>query len=193
NDARFVASELFGVRICANENDAIAFDRDCLGERLLVVNGVDIPVNENCLDGFRAGRDAAHEQQDSSDSSHQPDSSVIPSKNASPARTEIFFLPSGGVFIESAHTVSAARATLTICSSETATNFCQFYRGEKLAVADQFGTGSLTYGELFPALVKLVAPEAGHLQRGDSLRPHRRHLVLRHPEVYQGRLRADPA
>src|SRR6478672_13855163 len=24
NDARFVASELFGVRICANENDAIA-------------------------------------------------------------------------------------------------------------------------------------------------------------------------
>jgi hypothetical protein len=149
NDARFVASELFGVRICANENDAIALDRDCLGERLLVVNGVDISVNENCLDGFRAGRDAAHEQQDSSDSSHQPDSSVILGKNASPARTEIFFLPSGGVFIESAHTVSAARATLTLCSSETATNFCQFYRREKLAAADQFETGPLTLWRTF--------------------------------------------
>src|SRR5438270_1698031 len=61
----------------------------------------------------------------------------------------IFFLPSGGVFIESAHTVSAARATLTICSSETATNFCQFYRGEKLAVADQFQTASLTLWRTF--------------------------------------------
>src|SRR5436190_17918330 len=60
-----------------------------------------------------------------------------------------FFLPSSGVFIESAHTVSAARATLTICSSETATNFCQFYRGEKLAVADQFQTASLTLWRTF--------------------------------------------
>ena len=40
------------------------------------------------------------------------------------------FLPSSGVFIESAHTVSAARATLTICSSETATTFRRFYEGE---------------------------------------------------------------
>jgi hypothetical protein len=91
NDARFVASELFGLRICANENDAIALHRDCLGERLLVVNGVNISVNENRLGSFRAGRDAAHEQQDSSDNSHQPDSSVILGKNASPARTENFF------------------------------------------------------------------------------------------------------
>jgi hypothetical protein len=60
-----------------------------------------------------------------------------------------FFLPSSGVFIESAHTVSAARATLTICSSETATNFCQFYRGEKLAAADQFETGPLTLWRTF--------------------------------------------
>ena len=30
NDARFVAPEFFGVRICSNENDAIALDRDCL-------------------------------------------------------------------------------------------------------------------------------------------------------------------
>src|SRR5947208_2197718 len=91
NDARFVASEFFGIGISSNENDAIALDRDCLGERLLVVNGVDISVNENSLGGFRAGRDAAHEQQDSSGSSHQPDSSVIPGENASPAGTENFF------------------------------------------------------------------------------------------------------
>src|SRR4026207_2260743 len=58
-------------------------------------------------------------------------------------------LPSGGVFIESAHTVSAARATLTICSSETATNFREFYRGEKLAMADQFETGPLTLWRTF--------------------------------------------
>src|SRR6266700_7448929 len=81
--------------------------------------------------------------------------SVIPSENASPARPEIFFLPSSGVFIESAHTdvgetfASAARATLTICSSETATTFRQFYDGEKLAVADQFETGPLTLWRTF--------------------------------------------
>jgi hypothetical protein len=91
NDARFVASEFFGIGISANENYAIALYRDCVSVRLLFVNGVDISVNENCPGGFRAGRDAAHEQQDSSDSSHQPDSSVILGKNASPGRTENFF------------------------------------------------------------------------------------------------------
>jgi hypothetical protein len=60
-----------------------------------------------------------------------------------------FFLPSSGVFIESAHTVSAARATLTICSSETATTFRRFYEGEKLAVVDQFETGPLTLWRTF--------------------------------------------
>src|SRR5437763_744804 len=81
--------------------------------------------------------------------------SVIPSQNAKSVRAvgpfepengsdQKFFLPSGGVLIESAHTVSAARATLTICSSETATTFRRFYEGEKLAMADQFETGPLT-------------------------------------------------
>jgi hypothetical protein len=60
-----------------------------------------------------------------------------------------FFLPSSGVFIESAHTVSAARATLTICSSETATTFRRFYEGEKLAAVDQFETGPLTLWRTF--------------------------------------------
>src|SRR5438046_10460056 len=89
NDARFVASELFGVRICANENDAIALDRDCLGERLLVVNGVDISVNVNCLGSFRVGLNAAQKKQDRSDRSHLPYSSVIPDEYASPARHDI--------------------------------------------------------------------------------------------------------
>src|SRR4029078_7652616 len=91
NDARFFASEFFGIGISSNENYAITLYRDCVSVRLLFVHGVDISVNENCPGGFRAGRDAAHEQQDSSDSSHQPDSSVILGKNASPARTEFFF------------------------------------------------------------------------------------------------------
>ena len=78
------------------------------GERLLFVNGVDISVNENCLGGFRAGRDAAHEQQDSSDSSHQPDSSVIPGENASPARTENFFAKQWRVYRISAHCFGSA-------------------------------------------------------------------------------------
>src|SRR5207249_5255290 len=60
-----------------------------------------------------------------------------------------FFLPSGGVFIESAHTVSAARATLTHCSSETASNFCQFYLEEKLAAEDQLETRALTLWRTF--------------------------------------------
>src|SRR5207247_10393252 len=65
------------------------------------------------------------------------------------------FWPSSGVFIESTHTdvgenfASAARATLTICSSETATTFRQFYHGEKLAGADQFETGPLTLWRTF--------------------------------------------
>src|SRR5438874_5835522 len=81
--------------------------------------------------------------------------SVIQSENASPGSDRKFFLPSSGVFIESARTdvgetfASAARATLTICSSETATTFRQFYHGEKLAVANQFETGPLTLWRTF--------------------------------------------
>src|SRR6267142_6301419 len=60
-----------------------------------------------------------------------------------------FFLPSSGVFIESAHTVSAARATLTICSSETATRFRQFHRGKKLAADDQAQTRALILWRTF--------------------------------------------
>jgi hypothetical protein len=66
-------------------------DRDCLGGRLVVINGVDISVKENCLGGLGAGGDAAQAQQESSDSSHQTDSSVILGKNASPARIKNFF------------------------------------------------------------------------------------------------------
>jgi hypothetical protein len=108
NDARFVASELFGIRICANENDAIALGRDCLGERLFFVNGVDISVNENCLGGLRAGRDAAHEQQDSSDSSHQPDSSVILAKMPIWLGPKIFFAKRWRVYRISAHCFGSA-------------------------------------------------------------------------------------
>jgi len=60
DDVCFVGPEFFGVRILSNENDATALDRNCLGGRLLAVNGVDISVNENCLGSFRAGRNATH-------------------------------------------------------------------------------------------------------------------------------------
>src|SRR5438105_651282 len=86
--------------------------------------------------------------------------SVIPSQNANSVRAvgpfepengsdQKFFLPSSGVFIESAHTVSAARATLTICSSETATTFRQFHRGKKLAADDQTQTKALILWRTF--------------------------------------------
>jgi hypothetical protein len=91
HDACLIIPHFFSVRIGPNENDATVLDRDCLGGRLVVVNGVDISVNENCLGGFRAVRDTAHEQQNSSDSSHQPDSSVILGENASLVRIENFF------------------------------------------------------------------------------------------------------
>jgi hypothetical protein len=68
-----------------------------------------------------------------------------------------FFLPSGGVFIESAHTkvgetFASAAVTLTLCLSETGISFRRFDKRRKLADAEQ-----LIYGELFSALVQLVA------------------------------------
>src|SRR6266536_2442085 len=141
-------------------------DRDCLGGRLLFVNGVNVAVNKNCLRRFRVGGHAAHEEHDSSDSAHHgtlfchserkcQSSPSCRLFRAGSGAARKFFLPSSGVFIESAHTdvgetfASAARATLTICSSETATTFRQFYHGEKLAVADEFETGPLTLWRTF--------------------------------------------
>src|SRR5207244_7479027 len=125
NNVRFVAPEFFGIRICSNENNAIAMDCDCFGVSLLFVNGVDVSVNENSIGRFRVGGNAAHEKQDSNDSAHhgtlfchserkrQSSPSCRPLRAGSGSDRN-FFLPSGGVFIESAHTVLAARATLTI-------------------------------------------------------------------------------
>src|SRR2546430_16586480 len=135
-------------------------DRDCFGVRLLFVNCVDVSVNENFIGRFRVGGNAAHEKQDSSESAHHgtlfchserkcQSSRSCRLLRAGSASDRKFFLPSSGVFIESAHTVSAARATLTICSSETATTFRQFYRGEKLAGADQVEKGPLTLWATF--------------------------------------------
>src|SRR5206468_3914851 len=90
NDARFIAPEFFGICICSNENDAIAMNRDCFGVRLLFVTSVNVAVNENYLGRFRVGSNSAHEEQDSSDRAHHGLFSVIPSENASPARTENF-------------------------------------------------------------------------------------------------------
>src|SRR6266699_1551987 len=155
NDPRFIAPEFFGVRICSNENDAIAMNRDCFGVRLLFVTGVNVAVNENYLGRFRVGSNSAHQEQDSSDSAHHGALFRHSERKCQSGSDRKFFLPSSGVFIESAHTdvgetfASAARATLTICSSETAATFRQFYDGEKLAVADQFETGPLTLWRTF--------------------------------------------
>src|SRR5207248_2105288 len=118
----FFGPKFFRLVIRANENDTVPTDRDGFSAQLFFVNGVNVAVNEGCVGRFRGGSDAAHEQQNSSDSAHHRTVSVIPCENASRVReTPVrlgrkFFLPSSGVFIESAHNVSAARATLTICS-----------------------------------------------------------------------------
>src|SRR6266404_8038146 len=49
------------------------------------------------------------------------------------------------------------------------------------------------YGELFSALDKLAAAKNLHRRAPDCLRPNRRDLVLRDPEVHPCRLSTDPA
>src|SRR3954467_11677253 len=76
NNTGFVVAKFPCVCVCSYKNDAVAFDRDCFGMRLLLVNRVNIAVDENNIGGAWSRTHAAHKQQDSSDGSHQSDSFV---------------------------------------------------------------------------------------------------------------------
>jgi len=108
NNVRFADPEFFAIGIRSNENDAIVLDRDCLGGRLVFVNGVDISVNENCLRGFRASSDAAHKQQDNSDSSHHRTPLSFWAKMPVRLGLKIFFAKQWRVYRISAHCFGSA-------------------------------------------------------------------------------------
>jgi hypothetical protein len=91
--------------------------------RLLLVNGVNIAIDEKSIGGVRSRTHAAHEEQDSSGGSHHCDSFLQPQMKSRGLSRRLthemtagsgrkFFLPSSGVFIESAHTLSAAQCNL---------------------------------------------------------------------------------
>ena len=87
--------------------------------------------------------------------------------------------------------LARSEATLTLRPSEPATSFAKF---SLVVCGCRTPRPSLIlYGEFFPTLDKLAAAQARDLRHRDRLRSDRRDLVLRHAEIYAGRLSADPA
>ena len=54
DNVRFVVGEFLRVCVRADKDNSIFFDRDGLGARLMLVDGVDVSVNENKIDNVRA-------------------------------------------------------------------------------------------------------------------------------------------